>query len=129
MSEATEILTNSQFELFSSPKYMGENPDYLSEQLITYIGNKRKLLPFIARAMESSIGELKKESVSFADVFAGSGVVSRMARKWAHTLYINDIEEYSAYINNVYHSTNLNLICRPWIRKEIKLTKSLLNIQ
>lgn len=90
-------------ELFSSDEYMVERPDYLSEQLITYIGNKRRLLPFIEGAMRNSIKELAKEEVSFADVFAGSGVVSRMARKWVHTLYVNDIEEYSAYINKVYH--------------------------
>ena len=93
-----------QLELFSSSELVREDPDYLSGQLLTYLGNKRRLLPFIEGAIESSARELNKKSISFADVFAGSGVVSRMARKWAHTLYVNDIEAYSAYSNKIYHA-------------------------
>jgi len=94
----------SQDELFASYLEGEEYPAYLSEQLITYIGNKRKLLPFIEKAIHTSLKEMGKDLVSFADVFAGSGVVSRMARKLSHTLFINDIEEYSGYINRAYHS-------------------------
>ena len=30
----------------------GENPRFLQEQIITYLGNKRRLLDFIGRAVE-----------------------------------------------------------------------------
>lgn len=83
---------------------LGEDPAYLSGQLLTYIGNKRLLLPLIQRGLVESLDALGKDRVSFADVFAGSGVVSRMARRWCHTLYVNDFEGYSAFVNRVYHA-------------------------
>jgi adenine-specific DNA-methyltransferase len=46
---------------------------------------------------------LGRDLISFADVFAGTGVVARMARRFSHTLYINDFEPYSAFSNAVYH--------------------------
>ena len=38
-----------------------ENPAYLQEQLITYIGNKRSLLGFIGQGISIVQKELKKE--------------------------------------------------------------------
>lgn len=81
-----------------------ESREYLTTQLLTYIGNKRLLLPMIERGLKESARILRKQQVSFVDVFAGSGIVSRMARRWSHTLHINDFERYSALINSVYHT-------------------------
>ena len=79
-----------------------ENPEYLTTQIITYIGNKRSLLPNI----EAEICEIKKilgkDRLVCADVFSGSGIVSRMMKKHSSVLYVNDLENYSRIINSCY---------------------------
>ncbi|MDA3956952.1 DNA adenine methylase [Oceanispirochaeta sp.] len=67
------------------------NDTYLKEQLITYIGNKRSLLPLIYEALNIH----KKENSVFLDLFAGSGVVSRLGRLMGYQVISNDWEEYS----------------------------------
>jgi adenine-specific DNA-methyltransferase len=73
----------------------GEDPKYLTEQLITYIGNKRSLVPFISEAVEHVKERLSKKKISCLDMFAGSGVVSRMMKSHSSTLISNDLETYS----------------------------------
>lgn len=77
------------------------NNRYLTEQLITYIGNKRKLLPLIDRAITLSIGD-KPDGARFVDLFAGSGVVSRFAKTKGFSIVSNDWEKYSSIINYGY---------------------------
>ncbi len=79
-----------------------ENPQYLRTQILTYIGNKRGLLPMIQRAVSDVAGELGKKKLSIADVFSGSGIVARALKPYASTLYANDLEEYSAILNRCY---------------------------
>lgn len=79
-----------------------EAPEYLSEQIITYIGNKRALLDFIGVALELVRTELGKEKLDMVDLFSGSGVVSRYFKRYAHTLYANDLEAYCNTINTCY---------------------------
>ena len=55
----------------------GEDPDYLSRQLITYIGNKRALLGQIGGAVERVKRRLGRDRLRIFDAFSGSGVVSR----------------------------------------------------
>ena len=76
-----------------------ENPAYLQEQLITYIGNKRALLDFIGQGISIAQKELNKEKLSIFDCFSGSGVVARYFRQFASQLWVNDLELYSAIIN------------------------------
>ena len=83
---------------------MTENPEFLSEQLITYIGNKRSLLPFIGEGISFVQEKLGKEKLSCLDVFAGSGVVSRYLKQFASSLCVNDLELYSKIINSCYLS-------------------------
>ena len=66
---------------------------YLKEQLITYIGNKRRLLPLIYEALKQ--GRSAQGSDVFVDMFSGSGVVSRLARLMGFSVCSNDWEEYS----------------------------------
>ncbi len=73
--------------------------DYVFNQLIPYIGNKRKLLGLIQLAIAKT--EVKPSS-TFLDVFAGSGVVSRMAKKMFFRVITNDWEPYAKEINNCY---------------------------
>ena len=83
-----------------------ENEKYLSEQIITYLGNKRKLLDNIAQEVEAILEELGKEKAVICDLFSGSGVVARKLKQYSSRLYTNDLEEYSYVINDCY-LTNL----------------------
>ena len=79
-----------------------EKPEYLSEQIITYIGNKRALLDFIGVAVDEVKRELKKDKLDIVDFFSGSGIVSRYMKQHADKLYVNDLEKYAETVNRCY---------------------------
>lgn len=79
-----------------------ENEKYLTEQIITYLGNKRKLLDNIANEVQSILNEMGLEKAVICDLFSGSGVVSRKLKQYATRLYANDLEQYSYIINDCY---------------------------
>ncbi len=83
---------------------MEEDPRFLTEQLITYIGNKRALLPLIGRGVCEVLKRTGKQKLRILDAFAGSGVVSRYFKQYASTLYSNDLETYSRILNTCYLS-------------------------
>lgn len=76
---------------------------YVFNQLIPYIGNKRKLLPLIGQAIDASGLE---PGDSFVDLFAGSGVVARFAKAQGLRVIANDWEPYSEAINRAYIGCN-----------------------
>ena len=78
---------------------------YLSQQIYACIGNKRRLLPLIRRAIEEAVGE-SCEGKRFLDAFAGSGVVSRLARLMGFAVQANDWEEFSFITNAAYVATS-----------------------
>ncbi len=67
--------------------------EYLTRQLIAYIGNKRRLLGFFGDVF--AMLEKEHEIKLFADPFAGSGSVSRLARSRGYRVAAGDLEEYS----------------------------------
>lgn len=76
--------------------------EYLYNQLIPYIGNKRKLLWMIAEAVrQTGVG-----NGTFADFFAGSSVVSRFAKVAGFRVIANDWEPYAGAINHCYIQCN-----------------------
>ena len=79
-----------------------EDQDYLSRQLITYIGNKRALLGPIGRAVEQVKRRLGKRRLRVFDAFSGSGVVSRYLKAHASFLASNDLEDYAAVTARCY---------------------------
>lgn len=79
-----------------------ENTDFLSRQLITYLGNKRSLLDFIGNSLNVVKHRLGKDKISCFDVFSGSGVVARYLKQHASLLIVNDVEKYSEVINSCY---------------------------
>ncbi len=81
---------------------MSENPDYLSRQLVTYIGNKRSLLGPIGSAVERVKRRLDKPRLRVLDAFSGSGVVSRLLKAHSSLLIANDIEDYAAVVGRCY---------------------------
>lgn len=81
---------------------MAENPDYLSRQLITYIGNKRALLGPIGASVERVKRRLGKSKLAIFDAFSGSGVVSRFFKAHSSLLIANDMEDYAAVVGRCY---------------------------
>lgn len=72
---------------------------YLKEQIITYLGNKRKILNNI----EMSLNQIGLKNYHFLDLFSGSGIVSRLAKvHGASKITANDLEHYSKVLNRVY---------------------------
>lgn len=90
---------------------VAENPAFLSEQLITYIGNKRSLLSFIGRGLDKASNRLGKKKLKIFDAFSGSGIVSRFMKGYAKTLVVNDLEKYAEIISKCYlaNKENINL--------------------
>ena len=79
-----------------------ESPEYLTRQLITYIGNKRGLLGFIGKSVEQVKNRIGKNRLRIFDAFSGSGVVSRYLKSHAETLISNDLENYAATVARCY---------------------------
>jgi adenine-specific DNA-methyltransferase len=103
-----------------------ENPAYLSRQLITYIGNKRSLLPFIGEGLAQVMRRLGKDRLSLFDVFSGSGIVSRFFKKYAEALVVNDLELYAQTASRCYlhnqtqeHTKRLEEI-HAWLLKRLE---------
>ncbi|MFW6078107.1 MAG: DNA adenine methylase [Gemmatimonadota bacterium] len=87
--------------------------EYVFHLLIPYIGNKRKLLPLIFGAIEDArragsagAGGVRIGRGLFVDFFAGSGVVSRMAKQLGFRVVANDWEPYALEINRCYVACN-----------------------
>lgn len=80
----------------------GDDPDFLSRQLITYLGNKRALLGHIDGMVCDVRDALGGRRLDCADLFSGSGAVARLLKRHARTLHVNDLEGYSAVLNRCY---------------------------
>lgn len=78
-----------------------ENPAYLTDQLLTYIGNKRSLLSLIDSAA-SQVQERLGRKMTVLDAFAGSGVVSRLMKARAKVIISNDLESYARVMAECY---------------------------
>ena len=82
--------------------FQGESEEFLSSQILTYLGNKRALLPFIGAGVETVKRALGKTRLSFFDAFSGSGIVSRFMKRHADLIIANDLERYSEIVNRCY---------------------------
>lgn len=105
------MINPEQLNFFSEPsigrknkKEVVEHSDYLKKQIITYIGNKRQLLPFIEQGINIAKEKIGSDKISFLDLFSGSGIVSRAAKKHSYKIISNDLESYSKHINECYLS-------------------------
>ncbi len=99
---ATMAVSDARQRVFWNDHPAGEDADYLSDQLLTYIGNKRSLLTNISQAVERVKRRLGKDRLRVFDVFAGSGVVSRFLKAHASLLVSNDFEDYAAVVGRCY---------------------------
>jgi len=73
--------------------------DYIHQPMITYLGNKRKLVHWIQDIIQSV------PHARVLDAFAGSGVVSRTLRLFCTELHSNDMERYSHILLRCYLET------------------------
>jgi adenine-specific DNA-methyltransferase len=105
--------TVSNKELFED---LYENRDFLTEQIITYIGNKRSLLDFITKGINIVQKRLNKEKLNIFDVFTGSGIVARHCKQFSHSLMVNDLEKYATVTGECYLS-NKNEINMPLLNE------------
>ncbi|MDR0327853.1 MAG: DNA adenine methylase [Planctomycetaceae bacterium] len=85
-----------------SKEPLSENEDYLTKQILTYIGNKRSLLDFITMGVTRVQQKLAKDKLNIFDVFSGSGIVARYFKRYADNLFVNDLEKYSQMTNACY---------------------------
>ena len=79
---------------------------YLKENLIAYIGNKRRLLPFIENVFLEILDKDKNIKTAL-DLFAGSGSVSRLLKTLDLEVYSNDWEYYSYILNYAHIRINI----------------------
>ena len=81
---------------------MSCDKNFVNQNMMTCIGNKRKLLSNI----ESIINEikiiLKKDKLNIFDAFSGSSVVARMLSYHSNILITNDLELYSYIMCKAY---------------------------
>ncbi len=84
----------------------------MTDQIITYLGNKRKILPHITKCLDVIEEREGGRRLSMADAFSGSGVVSRLLKTRATHLYVNDCSGYSETINRCFLANPTKLFMR-----------------
>jgi adenine-specific DNA-methyltransferase len=75
---------------------------YYTEQIITYMGNKRKVIPHIEPLLQNIKNLLRKDQLTIAEGFSGSGILSRLFKNHASALYVNDLAGYSETLSKCY---------------------------
>lgn len=92
---------------------------YLDEQLLTYLGNKRSLLPMI----EQGLSEIEKDIQihSIIDMFSGSGVVSRLFKSKGYEVIANDQEGYAKIVSECYLSNPEEFDLNKWTEIKEKI--------
>ena len=91
------LLMSAQPQLFET-----ENDAYLQKQIVTYLGNKRALLPLLQEALSIVLAKSEKPRIEALDLFSGSGVVARFMKRYSSRLHTNDLERYSSVLNHCY---------------------------
>lgn len=89
---------------FGEEVEQAENPEYISRQLITYIGNKRGLADPIERAVREVRDRVGGRKLRSLDLFSGSGFVSRLLKKHSSLIAANDMEAYARAVSECYLS-------------------------
>jgi len=84
-----------------------QESEYVFQPMITYIGNKRKLVPWIMEIVEKLYKD-QGRPLRILDGCAGSGVVSRAFRPFCEELHSNDMEYYSYILLRCFLETPNN---------------------
>ena len=80
MLGGTCYMTRNEPSSLPAPQ-MEEDPRFLTEQIVTYLGNKRSLLHFLGTGLEQVKKRLGKERLKAGDLFSGSGIVARFLKQ------------------------------------------------
>lgn len=119
---SNDIYYDSSFTYYEKLK-----KDFLTKQIITYMGNKRKIIPYIEKIIidiqnklyentEKKYNNEERNYLICGDGFSGSGIVSRLLKMYSKKLYVNDLAGYSKTINSCFLSNISN-------ENEIKIKK------
>ncbi len=102
---------------------MEDDKKYLQKQILTYMGNKRKLVKNIEEIILLIEKEFGEKINSIGEGFSGSGIVSRLLKSKCNKLYVNDIAGYSKTLNECYLTSldDLTPIDMEKINKHVKL--------
>src|SRR3990167_9362643 len=106
MSYMQVLQPQTKFTLFTDDPVKSldlKNP-FFGSHLITYIGNKRRLLPFLYQGFSKIRDKIGKDKLVIFDGFVGSGASARLLKAFASELHINDLEDYAETINRAYLS-------------------------
>jgi adenine-specific DNA-methyltransferase len=98
----SKFLDNHNFDIDDDDGDDDLRNKYLTEQIITYMGNKRKILPYIENALLDIRDDLKVDWLSCGDGFSGSGIVSRLMKLYSDELWVNDLAGYSKTLNECF---------------------------
>jgi len=101
-------IKSEQLELESTSELL-EDPKYLSDQLITYIGNKRSLQGHINSVVENIRQDLGGSRLSSCDAFSGSGIVSRVLKRHSEVIWTNDLEDYATVISKAFLTNQIDI--------------------
>ena len=82
-----------------------EMKNFLTKQIPTYLGNKRKLLPELEKCIQDIKYILNQDAIIAGDGFSGTGIVSRLLKLHSAQLYTNDVAGYSKTLNQCFLST------------------------
>jgi adenine-specific DNA-methyltransferase len=82
----------------------GENPEYLTRQLLTYLGNKRSFAVPIEHSILEVRARLGGRRLRAVDLFSGSGFVSRLLKRHCSLVIANDLESYARAVSACYLS-------------------------
>jgi len=91
--------------------------EYLTKEILTYMGNKRTFLTKIDNIITFVKDNLGKKNIDIAEGFSGSGIVSRLFKNRVmgdnsqeyKTLYVNDMSGYSETLNKCYLTSTKDL--------------------
>jgi adenine-specific DNA-methyltransferase len=93
--------------------------EYLTKQILTYMGNKRKFLNKIDEIITLIKNETGEKNINIAEGFSGSGIVSRLFKNRVmsdndsgqelKSLYVNDMAGYSKTLNECYLTSTKDL--------------------
>jgi len=96
--------TQSKISLYSQDPIDNldlKNP-FFTSHLITYIGNKRRLLPFLHKGFSEIREKIGKKKLVVFDGFVGSGATARLLKSFASEIHVNDLEDYAETLNRAY---------------------------
>ncbi|MEA5038948.1 MAG: DNA adenine methylase [Clostridiaceae bacterium] len=77
---------------------------YFTAQLITCLGNKRTLTPYLLSAADRVRAALGRDLLAVGDLFSGSGAAARVLKTRASRLVVNDLERYAEVLSRCYLS-------------------------